>query len=503
MSVAPVAPRSGDITSNLSRAFNADFSRPLPFALLAVAFLAVRIPFVNYGHGTDPDAWRVAVTAHHLIDHGDYFPSRLPGNPLHEFVMAIFIPGGWIATNLATALAALVGVYLFARVAAHLKLPSAAVLTVCFAFTPLLFINSIATMDYMWTLTAILGAYFCVLRKQPLLAGVLVGCAIGFRLQSFIIWPALAFLLWRQGQIRQIPAFTVAAGGVAALAFAPVLVAYGTGFFTFYDAPVYYQDVIRLLGKEALGVIGGAGVLVGALLSWRKLVRLPFDVTTDHQVATWLLVIGIYFSSFFRLPHEIAYLIPVFPFGLLLMGRYFSQLALTGATIAIILAGVVDVTTPSDELSVSTFKSATVGRGLILSNADTMAAQHDFVDEILRSPVPDHSLVMAGFVFPQLAVRERERLESRILQRDHTAISMLSDRGEAVNKERDIRYVWLLTYPAFQSLRAEGYNFFLVPDAAGGVAALYYYRPQIFGATFLKLDRPAPSAAKGTASTDR
>jgi len=492
-----------DLTATFGRWSDADLSRPLAFAVLSVVFLAARLPYINYGHGTDPDAWRVATSAHHLLDTGEYFPSRLPGNPLHELVMTLVIPGGWIGTNLATALASLAGVYIFARIVCYLKLPSAAVLTLGFAFTPLLYINSLATMDYMWTLTAILGAYYATIRRQPLLAGLLLGCAIGFRLQSFILWPALAFLFWRQGRWRDIVPYTLAGGGVAALAFAPVLVVYGTGFFTFYDAAVFYKDVLRLLGKEALGVIGGLGVLAGAALSARRLAQIPSDAKKDAQVATWLLVIGLYVASFFRLPHEIAYLIPVFPIGLLVMGRYFTRLALAGAVSAIIVAGIVDVTTPADDLTLGSFKSATLGRGLILSNGDTMTAQHDFVDEILKAQVPDHSVVMAGFVFPQLAVRERKHLDSRILQRDYTAISMLSDRGEAIDEQRDVRYVWLLTYQAFQSLRGEGYSFFLVPDAAGGTAALYFYRPQLFGATFLRLDRPAPSAAKGTASTDR
>ena len=83
------------------------------------------------------------------------------------------------------------------------------------------------------------------------------------------------------------------------------------------------------------------------------------------------------------------------------------------------------------------------------------------------------------------------------------AISMLSDRGEAVDEERDIRYVWLLTYETYEALRSQGYNMFLVPDAAGGTAALYDYRPTLLGASFLKLDKQSPSAGKGTASTDR
>src|SRR5690606_29302162 len=53
-----------------------DFTRTRPFVWLAVAFFAVRLPFVGYGHGTDPDAWRVAMTARYLLETGDYFPSR-------------------------------------------------------------------------------------------------------------------------------------------------------------------------------------------------------------------------------------------------------------------------------------------------------------------------------------------------------------------------------------------------------------------------------------------
>ncbi len=491
------------LNTRIERFLNIDFTQKQPFAVLGVLFLLARLPYVNYGHGTDPDAWRVAMTAHHLLDTGKYFPSRLPGNPLHEFIMTLFIPGGWIATNIATALVALIGVYLFAKILKFHQLPYPGLVTVGFAFTPLLYINSISTMDYMWTLTFILSAYFSTLQKKPLWAGIFVGLAIGCRLQSVILLPPLAFYLWRTGQWRSVLPFGTAAGGVAALSFSPVLAVYGLDFLNYYDASVGYQDVIRLLGKEALGILGGLGVLAAATISLPRLIRLPADAIKDPVVGTWLLVLAFYFASFTRLPHEIAYLIPIFPFGFLIMAKYFSRLALGGAIAAIVFAGVFDITTESDELGPSSFKTASVGRGLILSNGVTMTAQHDFVDDVMNADVPDHSVVMSGFVFPQLAVRERANLESKILQVDHGAISMLSDRGEAVNEKRDVRYVWLLTYDTYEALRSQGYSFYLVPDAQGGTAALYDYRPTLLGATFLKLDRQSPSAGKGTASTDR
>jgi hypothetical protein len=505
MEIALPGRRPLDPASAGSRLAGADLTRPLPFTLLALAFFAVRLPFVNYGHGTDPDAWRVALTAHYFYEHGDYFPSRLPGNPLHELVTALFIPGGWIATNLSTAAVSLVGVLLFARIVQLLGLPCRGLLVTAFAFTPLLIINSISTMDYMWTLTAILAAYYCLLRGAPLWTGIFVGIAIGFRLQSLIVLPAFAYLLWRTGGRSSIPPMTLAAAGVGLLAYAPVLVVYGPDFLNFYDASVLYSDVARLVGKEALGVLGAFAVLGGAALSYQRLKRLPSDALSDPQLGVWLLIIGIYFVTFLRLPHEIAYLIPIFPFGLMLMARYFTPLALGGAVAAIVLAGFVDLTTPSDEIGPSSlsFRGATIGKGLVLSNAETMENQRNFVQQLTTADVPGRSVIMTGFIYPQLAVRERDRLDARILQRDYGGISMLSDRGEAVDVQRDVRYVWLVSYDTYQALLSQGYHMFIVPDAVYSTASLYDYRPAILGAQYLRLDQEAPSAGAGSGSTDR
>jgi hypothetical protein len=491
-------------TQTLSSVFEIDFTRPVAFAILASAFILARLPFVNYGYGTDPDAWRVALTGYYLWEYGEYFPSRLPGNPLHELAIAPFVPLGWAAANLVTALASLAGVYLFARILRHLEMPNQGLLTIGFAFTPLLVINSVSTMDYMWALTFVLGAYYFTLRGAPLSAGLLLGLAVGFRLATAMFGLPLAFILWRQGNFRQVFPLSFATGGIVLLAFAPVLATYGTSFFNYYDEAVGLGTVIRLLGKEALGASGSLAMLIAVALSLGRLKRLPSDVLRDTQVAVWVMVMLLFFFSFLRLPHEIAYLIPVFPFAYLLMGRYFARPVLAGAVAVILIAGLVDITTPGDGLGgPSEMVQARPGSGLLISNVRTMQSQEAFVRDVLTTEVPNHSVVMAGFVYPQLALRARDRLEIDILDRNYEAISMISDRGQAWDRERDIRYVWLLTYDTFMALRSQGYHFFVVPDAVGGTSHLYDYRPQLFGATFLELDRPSPAADPGRASTDR
>src|SRR5215213_8588725 len=117
MEITETAPRRTIASAPaFDRMLEVDFTQLGAFAVLSLFFILLRLPYIDYGHGTDPDAWRVAMTAHHLLATGDYFPSRLPGNPAHELLMTVFISGGWVATNLATILIALVGVYLFAAI---------------------------------------------------------------------------------------------------------------------------------------------------------------------------------------------------------------------------------------------------------------------------------------------------------------------------------------------------------------------------------------------------
>jgi hypothetical protein len=355
----------------------------------------------------------------------------------------------------------------------------------------------------MWGVTCLLGSYYCLLTRRPVLAGILLGLAIGFRMQGLSFLPPMAIFLWRDDRWREIPSFVMAAAGTSMPAYAPVFVVYGTTFVNFYDAPIPYRDVISLIGKEALGIFGGMGVLAGAVLSWRRFANIGRNIKSSAVVLSWFAVIAFYVFSFLRLPHEIAYLIPIFPFGMMIMARYYTRTALTIAMLAIMLAGIIDITTPGVGVQLSDLKNARLGKGLVLSNKVTQDGQREFARQVMSDQVPDHAVVMIGYIFPEAAVRNHDRLQLRVLERDYDAISMLSDRGEAYDPVRDIRYVWLLPYEAFVALRSQGYSFYVVPDAEGGVYALYKYRPSLYGASFLKLETSVPSKSKGSGSKDR
>jgi hypothetical protein len=513
-----LAPQSNGTLSRLrgylDAAIEFDFSRPLPFVALAIAFIASRIYWVDHGYGTDPDAWRVAMTGLHLWDTGEYLPSRLPGYPLHEGVTALFVRQGWVWTNMSTVLISVVCLYLFALLGRDLGIQHKGVLTLGFAFAPLPWINSAATMDYMWALTFMLGAYLAIIRRSPVAAGICVGLAAGFRFNSLIILLPMWLLLWRSSRTSEIRPFTVTAGAVTLGVYTPVLMEYGIQFMNFYDAPVALENVARQMAKEGLGLVGSIGVLLALVTAIPRLTQLPRDLARDPHVVMWLAVVLVFLFSYLRLPHEVAYLMPLFPFGFFLMSKYVPRGPLVAALALIVMAGFVDITSPADDedgLSQETFTKATIGRGLLLSDIDTMDNQMEFANEIRTlTQAPEYNdnptVIALGFIYPELVVLNWDELDVGILEpelgkprKDFTAISQLSDKGQATIGEQT--FVWLLEYDDFQIFNARGGEFFYTDDAAKSTYELYGYRPGYLlegrGGP-LPLSRESPSSTGGT-----
>jgi len=486
----------------INRIFEFDFSRPLAFALLALAFVASRVPFVDNGYGTKPDAWRIALSGYWLWDHHEFYPSRLPGYPVPEFAYAAVIKGGWVATNSLTIAVSLLGLWFFANIVRELKLPNPALLVVGFAFQPLLWINSMNTMDYAWALTFILGAYYFLITEETGFAGLMLGLAIGSRLPSAVMLVPFAVYLVRDDRLDELRDFLVWTIVVPMVAFLPIIWKYGPGFLNFYDAKIGLRTVIRLLAKDSVGLLGTVGIGLGVLLSLPRLVKLPRDFVRDKHVMTWVLAIVAVVFVFSRLPHEAAYLIPLFPFAFLVVGRYFSRWVLAGTIAMMLMASFVDLTTTNHEVSVQSFNDLRLGQGMLLSNRDTQNAQLAYTRGIQSHDLPDNSVISIGFLYPQFAVLNRHRLKLGILRDDTSSISQLTDRGKAEDVAHRRTFVWLLDYPDFEKFKKQGVSFLYTQDAGISTAALYGYRLGVLGGTVLDLGR-TPSGAGGTARTDR
>jgi len=446
----------------------------LPFVLpFTVAFFAVRLPFLFQGYGADTDAYRVALSARYLWSAGEYLPSRLPGYPLHELPAALLIWGGPFLTNLATAVIAFVGVLIFDRIVVTLRVPGRGWLLVAMGFTPWLLVNSTATLDYHWALTAMLGAYLSVIRGRLLLAGVLLGVAVGCRITAAAFLLPLVILLIQQsglsgsqtrpyaGLARQVGLLAGITALVTLLAYLPVLWTYGARSWNYAPSSVSPDVIIQMVGQRGLGVIGALVALAVLALSWRRLLTLPRLLRTDPHVLLWLLTVVIYALIFLRLPVDAGYLIPIYPFAFLLVARVLARWALPVIVVATLLSSVVDL----DIQRIHNFDPAIAAREVrpswrvatLWNDARARTRWQRFAERIGETPVPPHSVILTLGAFPNVAVLNWDRLRYEIIDRDLDAVSMLSDNGALWDDDNDVVYLAVSEPRILDRLRAEGY----------------------------------------------
>jgi hypothetical protein len=145
---------------------------------------------------------------------------------------------------------------------------------------------------------------------------------------------------------------------------------------------------------------------------------------------------------------------------------------------------------------------------MLLSSIETANNQIDFARELRafttqNEGVKAPAVIAVGFIYPEFVMLYKDELEIVILEEDIEAISQLSDKGVAIDRTHDLRYVWLLEYDDFQEFKQEGKAIFYTADAARSTFAVYGYRPGYFGAFELPLSRENPSLGAGAAATDR
>ncbi len=310
-------------------------------AVVAGLVLLTRLPFLSAGYGADPDAWRLAGAARAIAESGQYVYSRAPGYPVPEIVGALLWrlglgQVGYWPLNLATALAGALAVGYFAltvrRVAPHAWILA----SIALAFTPVVYVNSTNAMDYVWALAPMLAASYYAISGRPIVAGACLGLAVGCRITSGAMLLPLGLVLWGQEMPAKawprILRMSAVALMLSALLYAPVVIAYGTGFFYFYENG--YPSLDTVAARATVGVWGWLGCvgIAGAALSLLMTCETRAEgreagsalANTSNrafvwQQAAWLTAVLLFVVAYLRLPHEAGYLVPAVPFALLLL----------------------------------------------------------------------------------------------------------------------------------------------------------------------------------------
>jgi hypothetical protein len=305
--------------------------------LLVVALFS-RLPFIFAGAGSDADAWRILLSGHSLATTGIYCASRLPGYPIPEIVASFFWifhtgAGGYWVVNLFTAMVSTLAVYFFYKILAacfpdrvNVNLGASLAL----AFTPVFYIASTTTMDYVWAITGVLGAIYCALNNERAASAVLLALATGCRITSgLFLLPLILFLLPKNRKviIQYIGIYTA----IALLPFAPLWTQLGFGFLK-YEAGGY-PVISVVLGRAFIrvwGIAGSFGLLLALMLvikenGWKVFAKSGLFQRQKDVICFSGLSIFIYVLLFIKIPLDAGYLIPVIPFTILILTVFIKR----------------------------------------------------------------------------------------------------------------------------------------------------------------------------------
>jgi hypothetical protein len=346
---------------------------------LALIYFISRIPFISLGFSaftnpTDQDVLAVVNSAYLLrYDHA-YTVSRFPGYPLYEFVNALFIGGGWIATNTATVVVSFICILIFAKILNLFKINNKALLVFTFAFIPIIWVNSSITMDYMWSLMFILlGSYFAFSGKYPM-AGIAVGLSIGSRFTSaFMIIPIILWALSNKVNGKKILIFISTAAGAALVLFLPVIYNYkleflgGSGFLHTTPVKDSFGMAISTIALAINGmVVELFGIIALAMLIILVILNFKNRPNKEHRHILnfcWQTVF-IYFLLFLIFPYKVAYLIPIVPWGLIALNEHIEKKFTIIFCILLLLNNVVSV----EVIKEDTISTVSLGDGVVIKN---------------------------------------------------------------------------------------------------------------------------------------
>jgi len=363
--------------------------------LFALVLLS-RLPFLDAGYGLNIDAWRVARAAREIATTGEYTVSRFPGYPIQEITCALFWRGGPCALNALTAVFSAVAATAFAAIVRKLGCRDWFLAGLALAATPIFFVSSVCSKDYMWGLAFALLSFLGALNCWPAVAGAFLGLATGCRPTSAAMALPIALVIanatphgW-----RSIAKFAAAASIVALLAFMPAFFRYGTGFLTFYANHPRPTGSLILI-RSTFEVWGGFGLIaLGIAAGGGWLTRKQPHSSNSRIVWSLLLILAIYITAYLGLPDQAGYLLPIVPAVLLLVCLFSPRPSLQVAFCCLLFAPIAEPTPRG------------IRPGAILSDhqdrLQNLANIRDFLE--LTESVPGNNTFVVGASEPEIAV---------------------------------------------------------------------------------------------------
>lgn len=436
-----------------------DWTKSPYILILILSFIISRIPFLNLGFGTDPDAWRIAISAFNLNYFHIYTTSRFPGYPVPEYFNSLIINYGWLATNTATMVISLISVIVFAKILKELKIKNKGLLVITYAFLPIVWINSINTMDYMWAMSFIMLTWFFIIKKQYAFAGLMMGLAVGSRITSGILILPFIYLILIENEkkTKEIAYFICSIIISVIILFLPLFIQYGAGFLSYYPTVVSTGKIL-----EDLNQLGLLALLFGTLIFLVSAKKLIKNIQTDKITVFLIFTVGLVSVIYMGAPYEVGYLIPAIPFGLILLNNI-SKRKLFVIFCALLLL--------NSFISFGLLYGANVvEEGVLIKDADIRSKLTDVVGQISTSNI-NNSIVISAEYFPIICyLYEKSQKKPQIIEMD----KIENDYKMHWNTEKKVGYVYVAPQNKIDYWQKKGYKIYYMGSSAMAIIKLYY-----------------------------
>lgn len=434
------------------------------FLLILFLVLITRIPFLNSGFGLDGDAWIVEEVAHTISEQHRYTASRTPGYPVFEFLSSLVIKLGPIGTNTMVMLFSIGAFLAFTDLCYLAKTDHPILLAITFVLFPFAWINSMNGMDYMVALFFILLAFVLVWRSKIGWAGVSLGVAIGTRCTSVIFVLPLLFYIYKKESFKKSLVFLIIAPVTALISFAPVIYNYG---FNYLLSPAGLSKSNQIL-QSGYFILLFFGILpsmffIGYFVKANSKIRKNFVQYFNEnrtEAITFLSAIILVIGAFMHYPNQPSYLLPIFPFILLILPKILkNKKILLLLCILIILTGIVSVNIGKvDLLHCENKFSLGISTGGVIQTIIHRSNQIDNLRSLYETNKTDCVIMVSVTEAPIHSKYYREKWNIRLQEEGF-------HRWNRINSSKNVIYAAYLSKPKLEYYISNGYHVYYSPLA--------------------------------------
>jgi hypothetical protein len=288
------------------------WDRPLSDRALLAVVAVVSLPIFWMGWGTDIDVPNV-LRVTDIIRSGDYEPSRPPGVPVVEALVAVLEPvGGHLLVNLATVVAAAVLVIAVARLVREWRHPNGDLVALALFASPITIVASTSLADFVWALAFFATGALAHLRGRSVVAGVLFGLAAGCRISTLFV--VAAFLVadgWEPANRRRGVRAVLVMAALTVLLYVPSWLAYDRSL-DFLQNEEGFRSFGNNLGRFLYKnyAVAGVALIVVVLVALPALLRALRRWKVDPLVRFGVLTFVATEALFFQMPWKPAHLLP-------------------------------------------------------------------------------------------------------------------------------------------------------------------------------------------------